>query len=186
MYTLLLKANSVVANHSNQLLCLWLIYILRYFSSSWFGFSVCLSICRWKAINSFVSIPNILFNFLIKSTTNYDPLFEIILSGNLSNFHTLSLNNLTNSLAIIFSVVTIKCNIFKNLSHIIKIESWPLNTCSRKIKTDKSARKTMATCISRLYYKASISALFFIFWHWSLFFFFKSTIYYMEHISRLW
>ena len=34
LYTLLLKANFAIANHSDQLLCLWLMYILKYYSNS--------------------------------------------------------------------------------------------------------------------------------------------------------
>ena len=94
VYTLLLKANSIVANHSNQLFCLWSMYILRYYSSSWFVLSVCSSVCGWYTVDNFVSIPNILFNFFISPATNWGPLSNIILSGNPYNFYTLFLNNL--------------------------------------------------------------------------------------------
>ena len=69
-----------------------------------------------------------LTNFFVNHATNCRLLFEITLLDNLCNFHTLFLNNLTNLSTVIFSVITIKYNIFKNLSHTTKIESWLLDT----------------------------------------------------------
>ena len=110
-------------------------YIFKYYSSSWSVFSVYLSIYRWKAIDSFISISNILFNSLINLTANCSLLSEVTLSGNPYNFHILSLNNLTNFSAIIFSIVIIKYNILKNLSHTTKIELWSLDTGNFIIKS---------------------------------------------------
>ena len=109
-------------------------YIFKYYSSSWSVFSVYLSVYKWKAIDSFISISNILFNSLINLTANYSLLSEVTLSGNPCNFHILSLNNLTNFSAIIFSIVIIKYNILKNLSHTTKIELWSLDTGNFIIK----------------------------------------------------
>jgi len=110
-------------------------YIFKYYSSSWSVFSVYLSVYKWKAIDSFISISNILFNSLINLTANCSLLSEVTLSGNPCNFHILSLNNLTNFSAIIFSIVIIKYNILKNLSHTTKIELWSLDAGNFIIKS---------------------------------------------------
>jgi len=48
----------------------------------------------------------------------------MILVDRLCNFHILSLNNLANLSADVFSVVGIKCTIFVNLLTTTKIESY--------------------------------------------------------------
>jgi len=53
-------------------------------------------------------IPNILLNSRISSTTNCSPLSDMILSGRLCNFHTLSLNSLAKPFANVFSIVGMK------------------------------------------------------------------------------
>ena len=58
----------------------------------------------------------------------------MILSDNPCNFHTLSLNNLANSSADIFSIVEIKCTIFVNLLTTTKIESYPCASSNLVIK----------------------------------------------------
>ena len=110
-------------------------YILKYCSNSWFVLSICLSVYGWKAINSFVSIPNILFNSFINLTTNCGPLSKMTLSSNPYNFYPLSLNNLAKLFTIIFSIITIKYSVFKNLLYTTKIESWSLNTSNFVIKS---------------------------------------------------
>ena len=90
-------------------------YIFKFCSSSWFVLSICPFICRWKAVDNFISIPNILFNSFINPAANYSPLSEITLSNNPYNFHILFLNNFAN----LFT--NIKYNIFENL-YITKIE----------------------------------------------------------------
>ena len=67
-------------------------------------------------MDNFVSIPNIRFNFLVSSTTNWDPLSDTTLSGNPCSFHMLSLNNFARLSTNIPSVVTTKCVILDSLS----------------------------------------------------------------------
>jgi len=96
-FALLLTANTVDASHSGQFFCLWFTKNLRYYSNFWFICSVFLSFCGWKNVNNLVLIPNIQFNFLVSFVANCGPLSNITLSGNLCNFHILSLNNCTSS-----------------------------------------------------------------------------------------
>jgi len=119
------------------------------------------------AVDSFIYIPNILFNSFINPAANCGPLSKITLSGNPCNFHTLSLNNLADPSAIIFSVVAIKCDIFKNLSHTTKIESWSLDTSNFVIKSTNICCYSLSNIMFGLSFSADISALFFIFWYWS-------------------
>ena len=100
-------------------------YILKYYSNSWFIFSIYLSIYQLRAINNFVSISNISFNFFINLVTSWGLLSEIILSDNLCNFYILFLNNFANSFAVIFTVVAIKYNIFKNYHILSKLSHDP-------------------------------------------------------------
>ena len=137
-------------------------YILRYCSSSWFVLSIYLFICGWKAIHSFVFISNISFNSFINSTANYGPLFEITLSGNLCNFYILFLNNFVKPSTIIFSVIIIKCNIFKNLLYTTKIKSWFLDTSNFIIKFTDICCYSFSSIVFGLSFSTSISILFFI------------------------
>ena len=88
----------------------------KYDSSSWFILSFWPSVCGWNNVDNFVSISNILFSFFINFTTNYGFLFKIILSGNLCNFHILSLNNCANPSANISFVFATKFVVLDNLS----------------------------------------------------------------------
>ena len=117
-------------------------------------------------IDNFVFIPNILFSFFVNPAANYGPLSDITLSGNPCNFHTWSLNNLTNPSTIVFSVITTKWDIFKNLLHITKIESWFFDTGSFVIKSTDIYYHSFSGTLLDLNFPASISALFFILWHW--------------------
>jgi len=47
---------------------------LRYCSSFWFILSICPSVCRWYDVDSFVSIPSILFNSFVISVVKCGPL----------------------------------------------------------------------------------------------------------------
>ena len=76
-----------------------------------------------------------LFNFLVNSTTNYRPLSDTILSCNPFNFHTLSLNSLTNPFADIPSIVATKYIIFNNLSQITRIIYFPATNSHFVIKS---------------------------------------------------
>ena len=97
---------------------------IRHCFSFWFIYSVCLSVCGWNAVNSFVSISNILFNTLVIFAANYGPLSDITLSDNPCNFHTLSLNNCA-SLSTNFSfIVATKYVILDNLSQTTRIASF--------------------------------------------------------------
>ena len=92
---------------------------------------------------------------------------EIILSGNLCSFHTLSLNNLANSFTIVFSVIVTKCDIFENLSYTTKIELWPFDTSNFIMKSTDICCHSLYSIWLGFNFLAGISALFFILWHWS-------------------
>ena len=70
------------------------------------------------------SIPNILFNSFINLATNWGSLSNIMLLDRPCSFHTLSLNNLTNSFADILFVVGIKYTIFVSQSTTTRIELY--------------------------------------------------------------
>ena len=127
--------------------------------------SVYLFVNKIKAINSFISIPNILFNFFINLVVNCGLLSKITHSSSLYNFYILSLNNFTNSSAIIFSVVTIKYDIFKNLLYTTKIESW-VDTSNFVTKSTNISCYGFSGTTFGLSFSTSISVLFFILWHW--------------------
>ena len=128
------NTNSANISHSSQFFYLWSTKNQRYCSNSWFIYSVCLSICRWNDGNSFVSIYNILFNFFINSTSNWDPLSEITLFGTLYNFYILSLNNLANLSTNIPSIVTTKCAILNNLLQTTRITFFSATNSNFVIK----------------------------------------------------
>ena len=97
--------------------------------------SVCPSICEWRAVDNLVSIPNILFNFFINSTINCNPLFDIILLGNLCNFYILFLNNLANPFTGVLFIVTTRCVILGNLLHTTNITFFPATNSNFVIKS---------------------------------------------------
>ena len=68
--------------------------------------------------------PAFYLNSLINSATNWGFLSDITLSDNPCNFYILSLNNLANLSAYIFSVVATKYTILDNLLHTTKITSF--------------------------------------------------------------
>ena len=80
-------------------------------------------------------ITNILFNFCITPAINWSSLSKMILLGNPCNFHMLSLNNLANPSANVFSIVGIKYTIFVNLSTTTRIESYPCTSSNLVIKS---------------------------------------------------
>ena len=86
--------------------------------------SVCPFVCRWYDVDSFVFIPNMLFNSFVISAANYGSLSDIILFSNPCNFYILFLNNLTNPSADVSSVVVTKCVILDNLSQTTRISSF--------------------------------------------------------------
>ena len=118
--------NLAVTNHSGQSFCLWSTKNHKYCYSFWFILSVWPFVWGWNYVNSFVSIPNILFNSLIKSATNYSPLSNTMLFSNPCNFHILSLNNLANPFTNIFFAVATKWAILDNLSQTTRIASFPV------------------------------------------------------------
>jgi len=61
-----------------------------------------------NAVDILLSISSILFNSYINPAVNHSSLSDIMLLGSSCNFYTLSLNNLANPSADIFSVVGIK------------------------------------------------------------------------------
>ena len=93
------------------------------------------SLCEWKDVDNFFLTPNILFNFLVNSTANCGFLSDITLSGNLCNFHILSLNNLAKSSTNIPSVAATKCAILDNLLQTTKITSIPTTNSNLVIKS---------------------------------------------------
>jgi len=110
----------------------------RYCSNFWFIYSVCLFVCRWNAVNNFVSIPNIQFNFLVNFAMNCSSLFDTTLFSNLCNFYILSLNNLTSLSTNVPSVVAIKCVILNNLLQTTRITFFPATTSSFVMKSTVS------------------------------------------------
>jgi len=135
---------------------------LRYCSNSWFIHSICLSVCRWNTINNLVSISSILFSSLVNSTMNYSPLSNIILSGNLCNFYTLSLNNLANPSADVPSVIATKCVIIDNLSQTTRIAFFPATNSNFVMKsTIRYIHSTLCTLLN-FNSPTSISVLFFM------------------------
>ena len=163
--TLLFTANSANANHSGQSFCLWFTKNQRYCSNFWFIHSVCLLVCEWKAINSFVSIPNILFSFWVNSAANCGPLSDITFFGNLCNFHILFLNNLANPSADITFVIATKCVILDNLSQTTRIVSFLTTSGSLVLKsTIKYVYGFSDTSLS-FNFPTTSSVLFFILWY---------------------
>jgi len=96
---------------------------------------VCLSVCRSKDVDNFVSISNILFSFLVNLVTNCSFLSKIIFSGNLYNFYILFLNNFANSSVVVSFVIVIKYVILSNLSYTVKIISFLTTNSNFVIKS---------------------------------------------------
>ena len=88
-----------------------------------------------NAVNNLLSIPNILFNFLINPAANWGPLSEMMLSSSLCSFYTLSLNNLANLSADVFSVVDIKWTILVNQSTTTRMLLYPYAKGNLAIKS---------------------------------------------------
>jgi len=74
---------------------------------------------------------------------NCGSLSEIMLSGSLCSFQTLSLNSRANPSALVLSVVGIKCPIFVNLSTTTKMASY---SCAKGNFVMKSA----LMCVSQM------------------------------------
>jgi len=86
------------------------------------------------------------------STANCGPQSEITLSGNLYNFHILSLNNLTNPFTNVSFVVSTKCAIFYNLSYTTNITSFSATNGNLVIKsTIKYVYSFSSTLLSTSY-----------------------------------
>ena len=107
---------------------------LKYCSNFWFIYSICLFVCEWNTVDNLISIFNILFNSFINFAANRSSLSLITLSGNLCNFHILSLNNLVNSSTDVFFVVATKYAIFDNLLHITYITFFSATNSKLVIK----------------------------------------------------
>ena len=155
-------ANSAVTNYFGQSLCLYSVKNVKYCFNSWFIHSVCLSICRWNAINNLISIPNILFNSFVNSTVNCGSLLLIILSGNPCNFYILFLNNINNSSADVPSVVATKYAIFDNQSHTTNIMSFPAANSNLVIKSTVKCVYSFSGISFIINFTASTSIPFFI------------------------
>ena len=122
MWVLLFTENSAVTNYSGQSFYLYSTKNLKYCSNSWFILSVCLSVWGWNTINNFVLIPSILFNSFINFATNWGPLSDTTLSGNLYNFHILSQSSLANPSTEVPSIIATKYIIFDNWLQTTRIE----------------------------------------------------------------
>jgi len=104
------------------------------------------TICGWNDVDSFVSIPNMLFNSFVISVANYSLLSDTMVSGNLYNFYTLSLNSLSSSFTDVSSVVAIKCIIFDNLLQTTRIAYFPATNSN-------FGMKSTVRCVHGFYYK---------------------------------
>ena len=116
--------------------------------------SICLS---QKTVNSFVSIPNILFNSFINFTINCSSLSEIMLFSSPCNFHMLFLNNLANP-----SVIATKCVIFENLSHTTSIISFSATNSNLVMKSTIKYVHSFSGTLFVISFPTSASVLFFI------------------------
>ena len=76
-----------------------------------------------------------LFNTFVIFIANYSLLSDTMLSSNLYNFHTLSLNSLASSSTDVSSVIAMKCIIFDNLLQTTKIAYFPATNSSFVIKS---------------------------------------------------
>ena len=85
-----LCANSIMGNREAQLSCWKLLQMHKYCSISWLTCLDSLSVCGWKAIDSFCLIPSFLQSSCVTCAANCGPLSEMMASGNPVHFHTLS------------------------------------------------------------------------------------------------
>ena len=153
-------------NGLDKFFCLWSTKNWRYCSSSWFIHSVCPSVCGWNAVDNLISIPNILFSSFVNSAANWEPLSDTTLSGNLCNFHTLSLNNLFTN---VLSVVATKCVIFDNQLQTTKIVFFLATISNFVIKSTVRWVYGFSSTLFNFNFPAISSILFFILWHKSHF-----------------
>ena len=108
---------------------------LKYYSSSWFILSVWPFVWGWNNVDSFISIPNILFKSLVNSATNCSSLSHTTLSSNPCNFHTLYLNSLTNPSINVSSVIATKYVILDNLLQTTRIAYFLATNSNLVIKS---------------------------------------------------
>ena len=78
---------------------------------------------------------SILLSSFVIFAANYGPLSDIMLSGNLCNFHTLFLNSLANSFAKVSSIMATKCTIFDSLSYTTRIAFFSVTSSSLVMKS---------------------------------------------------
>ena len=135
----------------------------RYCSNSWFIHLVCPSVCRWKTVNNFVSISNILFSSFINSAVNCGSLSNTTLSGHPYSFHILSLNSLTNLSTNVSSVIATKYIILNNLSQITRIVSFLTTSSNLVIKSTIKCVHSFSGTSLNFNFPAISSVLFFIF-----------------------
>ena len=103
--------------------------------------------------------------FFVSSATNCSPLSNITLSSNSCNFHTLSLNNLTNSSTNISFAVVTKCAIFDNLLHTTRIVSFSATNGNFVMKSTIKCAYGISSISFTINFSTGISVLFFIIWH---------------------
>ena len=125
---------------------------------------VYLSIYRWKNIDNFISMSNILFSLFISFVANCGSLFNIMLSDNLCYFYILSLNSLTNSCTVILSSVATKYVILDNLLHTTNIAFFSATNGSFIIKLTIRYIYSFSSTSLNLDLSASTSVWFFILW----------------------
>ena len=121
---------------------------------------ICLSVWRWNDVNSFVSIPNILFNSFVISVTNCNPLSNTILSSNPCNFYMLSLNYLANHSTDVPSLVTTKCVILDSLLQTTRITSFLATNSNFIIKFTIRCIHSFFRTLLNFNFSASTSTLF--------------------------
>jgi len=88
----------------------------------------------------------------------------MILLGNLCNFYMLSLNNLANSSANIFSVVGIKCTIFVNLSTTTRIKLYSCASSNLVIKSAEMCAQGFSGIEFGINFPAGYSVQFLLRW----------------------
>jgi hypothetical protein len=85
-----LCANSMMGRREAQSFCWKFPQMRRYCSISWLTCSDSLSVCGWKAIDSFYLIPNFLQSSYVTCAANCGPQSKIIVLGKPIHFQTLS------------------------------------------------------------------------------------------------
>ena len=120
-------------------------------------------------VDSFVLIPNILFNFLVNSAANYGPLSDTILSSSLCSLHTLSLKSLANSSAIVPSVVITKCVIFDSLSQTTKIAFFLTTISNLVLKSTNMCVKIIDDRLNFYFHFLFYFSFSFLFFSFSIF-----------------